>query len=90
MKGGESVNIKKHRELLEMSQAILAAKMETTTGTISRWENGVRNPDPDTIVRLASVLNCTTDQLLGLNPPLPSTPNEALKEGERAEEVPAA
>jgi transcriptional regulator with XRE-family HTH domain len=48
------------------SGAALASIMGTTRGTISRWENGTRSPsDGATLRRLAQILNCTVDDLIG-------------------------
>jgi transcriptional regulator with XRE-family HTH domain len=41
---------------------------ERPQGTISRWEIGQTAPDPAELAALASVLECTTDYLLGRTP----------------------
>jgi transcriptional regulator with XRE-family HTH domain len=68
----------KCRERAGMTQKQLAAKMAVDPNTIWRWENSQRSPDVETICHLASLLNCTTDELL--NPsPAPVKPGEKVK-----------
>lgn len=43
----------------------LADKLKVARTTVSNWENGNRNPDFDTLKRIASIFNATTDYLLG-------------------------
>lgn len=47
------------------SQGALAKKLGINYQQIYRWEQGGAEPQPDTIVRLAELLDCTTDWLLG-------------------------
>ena len=56
--------IQKYRELAGMTQAMLAEKIGVTQSAISNWECGERKPDIYTLKKLASVLSCTTDELL--------------------------
>ena len=46
------------------SQADLAAKIGTDPGQISRYENGRMTPSAEAVVRLAEILDVTTDYLL--------------------------
>jgi transcriptional regulator with XRE-family HTH domain len=46
------------------SQADLAAKVGTDPGQISRYENGKMTPSAEAVVRLAEILDVTTDYLL--------------------------
>lgn len=47
------------------NQEELASLIGVHTNTISRWENGSRSPDADTLQKLAQVLDTTTAYLLG-------------------------
>jgi len=57
--------LKTIRKLRGYSQEDLAEKINTTKSTISNYENGHSSPSADTLIRLADVLNTTTDYLLG-------------------------
>lgn len=46
------------------SQADLAAKVNADAGQISRYENGRMTPSAEAVVRLAEVLDISTDYLL--------------------------
>lgn len=54
------------RELREMSQQDLADMVGMSHTQIFRIEKGTSIPTADTVVKLARVLDCTTDYLLGL------------------------
>lgn len=47
-----------------MTQTELAEKVGVTQGAISMIENGDRSPSLDVLIRLASALNCTLDDLV--------------------------
>jgi transcriptional regulator with XRE-family HTH domain len=57
--------MKDRRRQLNMTQADLADAMELAPSTIGSYEQGHREPDNDTLRRLADVLQTTTDYLLG-------------------------
>ena len=48
-----------------MSQAELAEKLGVTQQTISKYENGSREPDSETLKLLSSIFNVSIDYLLG-------------------------
>lgn len=48
-----------------LSREQLAERAEIATETLARYERGDRNPKPQIIERLASVLDVTTDYLMG-------------------------
>lgn len=48
-----------------MSQAELAEKLGVTQQTISKYENGTREPDSKTLKILATMFNTSIDYLLG-------------------------
>lgn len=49
-----------------LSQAQLAEKLGTTQQTVSRWINGVNEPDLSTLLIICKILNETPNSLLGL------------------------
>ena len=56
---GESfaVNLRRHRERMDLSQAALAARAGVTTGHISMIERGTRNPSFEVIEHISAALN---------------------------------
>lgn len=59
-------NLKEIRSRKEIKQRDLALKMGVTPATIGNWERGVREPSLDLIIKLASTLETSTDELLGI------------------------
>lgn len=53
------------RKELGITQQVLADKLHVSFQAISKWENGISYPDIETLPLLASVLNISTDSLLG-------------------------
>lgn len=49
-----------------LTQAQVAEMIGVHVMNISRWENGERDPSTDIVRKLAFVLECTTDELLGV------------------------
>lgn len=58
------MKLRKIRENKRMTQAELAVQVGVKPNTISQWESGSRKPDIDTVLHLATILNCTVDDLL--------------------------
>ena len=58
-------NIKQLREAAGMTQAELAAKMQLTTPSITKWELGRANPTYDNLIQLAEIVGCTLDEVAG-------------------------
>lgn len=52
-----------------MSQRELAAKIDSTEMTVSRYVRNERQPKADVISKIAVALNTTTDELLGRDTP---------------------
>ena len=52
-------------------QADLAARLSTGKNTVSRYETEQRQLDPETILKLCEIFDCSADYLLGRSP-LPS------------------
>ena len=49
-----------------MTQAQLAAKMGVATSTVAMWETGASAPRTQALPKLAIVLGCSVEQLLGI------------------------
>lgn len=53
-----------YRKRQNMTQRELATAVGVAQSTITQYETGVRKPDIVMLKKLATVLHCTTDQLL--------------------------
>lgn len=58
------VGLIKMRKTNNLKQKDLASMIGVKTNTISQYELGKRNPNPDILKKIARVLNCTIDDLL--------------------------
>jgi transcriptional regulator with XRE-family HTH domain len=56
------------RKSLGMTQQDLADRLGLSRGTIGMYESGHRDPDTTTLSRLADILGCSADYLLGRTP----------------------
>lgn len=56
--------LKSLRERAEMSQEKLSQIVGVDRATISRYEDGTRNPSLNVLQKLAAALNCTIDELV--------------------------
>lgn len=63
-----------------IQQDEMARLLKTNTSTMSRIENGKKQPDPEMIIMMAELFNVSTDYLLGLVEDPQSTHDEYLKE----------
>lgn len=67
------------RELREekgISQKELGKLFNVAQNTISNWENGTREPDTKTLVKLAELFECSVDYLVGrTDDPRPPDPD---------------
>lgn len=63
--------LKEMRKKSGLSQTELAGRLGVTQQAVGKWESGRSSPDPATVVRIAEILNTTTDYLLGLHQPSP-------------------
>lgn len=66
MKTGKLKQIRTERQL---TQAQLAEMLGVSPSAVGMYEQGRREPDDELLVRMASVLRCSTDELLGAEPP---------------------
>ena len=60
-------NLKTALSVSVISQKELADKLGTTQQTISRWINGINEPDLATLLNICIILNETPNSLLGFN-----------------------
>lgn len=57
-------NIKALREARGWSKAELGRRVKRTRATVWDWENGLKNPGTESLIRLAQVFGVTLDQLV--------------------------
>lgn len=62
-----SKRLKQLREEKGWLQSELAVKIDLSSSAISMYERGERDPDTETLKKLASLFDVTTDYLLGLD-----------------------
>ena len=74
MGGGKMIRLKELRQISKMSQYELSAKTKLSQQTISKYENGTREPDISTLKQLDSIFNVTVDYLIGYNSTNSNTP----------------
>ncbi len=55
----------KYRKEKGLTQRELAKALGVTQASITQYESGARKPDIVKLKKLAAILGCTTDQLLG-------------------------
>lgn len=66
---------KKHN----LTQSELGALLNVTPQAISKWENGLSEPDLGTLRKICEIFNVTTDEMLGVDP-IEDSPKGAQKE----------
>ena len=59
------IHLKELRNAKNLLQSEIATAVGLSTQTYSSYEVGARNPDYDTLIKLADYFNVTTDYLLG-------------------------
>lgn len=59
-----------------MQQDELARHMKTNTSTLSRIENGKKQPDPEMLILMAELFGTSTDYLLGMTGNPGTTPSD--------------
>jgi transcriptional regulator with XRE-family HTH domain len=62
-----AARLRRLREASGHSQAALAARAGIPAGTLRNWEQGIREPRPGALVKLALALEVSADLLLGLD-----------------------
>lgn len=73
-------NIKKAREAIGLSQKEVAISLGVSNPTVSDWERGIKNPSGKNLKKLATLLNCSTDYLLGVSEQTSETTRQSLRE----------
>ena len=58
--------LKKYRSMANLSQSTLAKLLNVSRQAVGSWETNRTSPSPEMIVEIASVLNVSTDTLLGV------------------------
>ena len=53
------------REENEWTQEQLGEMLNVSGATVNRYEKGLRNPDPETLLKLADIFDISLDYLLG-------------------------
>ena len=80
--------ISKARRYMNMNQKELALKANIPEGSLSRYENDIREPKAAALTQLAEALNVSTDYLLGLTDDMEVQNNSlADKSNEEFEEI---
>lgn len=59
--------LKRLREAAGLSQVQLALRLGVSQSTVANWERGFRAPQARHLIKLANILGCSVDALLGLN-----------------------
>ena len=60
-----AAQLKSLRLEFDVSRAVLAEKLQVSVRLISYWENGQRECDFDTLIKIADLFAVSTDYLLG-------------------------
>lgn len=63
-----------------LSQGDVAAKMEVSQQVVAAWERKAKALRTDTLVKLASILNVSADELLGIKPARQSGPTGRVRQ----------
>ena len=58
------MGIKTARITAGLSQETLAIKLQIDRSTVAKWETGKSLPRAEILPKIASILNCTVDELL--------------------------
>lgn len=59
------MQIKRLREVAGLKQYELAALMDLEPASVSAWESGQAYPSAKNLMKLADILHCSTDAVLG-------------------------
>ena len=75
------MNLDKLMKDRHVTNAVIARELHTTAATVSRWRNGVNNPDIECLPKLCEILGCSLDDLLtqNANPPLTPAATQGTK-----------
>lgn len=64
------MNISNKREELALTQADIANILGVDRSTVAKWETGQSLPRAELLPKLAQILKCTVDELLGVKKPI--------------------
>ena len=76
------LRLKEIRDKLNIQQKDVCASLCIPQNTYSQYENGKRQPDNETLVKIASFFNVTTDYLLGRTDEITPKPDNAELEND--------
>ncbi len=62
-----AANIKKYRQLKNLTQKSMAESLKITTRAYQRYESGEREPSVDALIKLADTFSISIDELVGRN-----------------------
>lgn len=62
------LKLKELREIRGISQSTFAKEINVAQNTVSNWERGTREPDNETLAKIADYFGITIDYLLGREP----------------------
>lgn len=71
-------NLRKYRENLNLSQKEFAEKLDINATTYRNYENSSREPDYDTLIKIAHALDVSIDTLLGVNSNIKASNNNGI------------
>lgn len=60
-------NLKELRQEKGIGQVELANALGVSKGIVSLWENGLREPNMYSLIKIATYFNVSIDELVGLN-----------------------
>ena len=72
--------IRQYRHLQKLSQEELAEALQVSRQAVSKWENGVSNPDTENLIRLAEIFEVDVNVLIGCEGNQKSTQEEKVPE----------
>jgi transcriptional regulator with XRE-family HTH domain len=76
--GNFSARLRHHIELLGISHAEVARRSQLTPRTFGHYATGTREPNLQTLVRIAKTLNVTPNDLLGVDAAVEDLKDDAL------------
>ena len=75
--------ITQFRKQKKLSQEELAAALQVSRQAVSKWENGVSNPDTENLIRLAEIFEVDVNVLIGCEGNQKSTQEEKVPDQRR-------
>ena len=72
-------NLKHYREKAKLSQKDIAAMLPMSQQGYAKYETGKSSPNPETLAKIAQILNCNIEDLIGTTKRNNFTNNKALK-----------